>query len=84
MLALRLPKDIEDRLEALARRTGRTKSYYARKAIIEFIDDLEDVLDAEDVLAASSAEYVTLDQVKAELAADLAKSRRTDGKKAAA
>ena len=42
MLALRLPREIEDRLEALARRTGRTKSYYARQAILEYLDDLED------------------------------------------
>jgi RHH-type transcriptional regulator, rel operon repressor / antitoxin RelB len=42
MLALRLPKDIEDRLDQLARRTGRTKSFYAREAIIEKIEDLED------------------------------------------
>ena len=30
MLALRLPEDIERRLEALAKRTGRSKSFYAR------------------------------------------------------
>ena len=42
MLAIRLPKDIEDRLEALARQTGRTKTYYARQAILEYLDDLED------------------------------------------
>ena len=43
MLALRLPPDLEARLEALARKTGRTKSYYAREAIVESIDDLEDL-----------------------------------------
>jgi RHH-type transcriptional regulator, rel operon repressor / antitoxin RelB len=42
MLAIRLPKDIEDRLEALARKTGRSKSYYVREAILEHLDDLED------------------------------------------
>jgi RHH-type rel operon transcriptional repressor/antitoxin RelB len=42
MLAIRLPKEIEDRLEALARQTGRTKTYYARQAILEYLDDLED------------------------------------------
>lgn len=41
MLALRLPKDIEERLEALAKKTGRTKSFYAREAIIEKLADLE-------------------------------------------
>jgi RHH-type transcriptional regulator, rel operon repressor / antitoxin RelB len=43
MLALRLPADLEARLDALARKTGRTKSYYAREAIVESIDDLEDL-----------------------------------------
>jgi RHH-type rel operon transcriptional repressor/antitoxin RelB len=47
MLAIRLPKEIEDRLEALARQTGRTKTYYARQAILEYLDDLEDIYLAE-------------------------------------
>jgi len=42
MLAIRLPKDIEDRLDKLAKQTGRTKTFYAREAIIEHLDDLED------------------------------------------
>ena len=47
MLAIRLPEEIEKRLEALARRTGRTKTYYARQAIVEHLDDLEDLYLAE-------------------------------------
>jgi RHH-type rel operon transcriptional repressor/antitoxin RelB len=42
MLAIRLPKEIEERLEQLAQKTGRSKSYYARQAILEYLDDLED------------------------------------------
>lgn len=42
MLAIRLPTNIEDRLKALAAKTGRSKSYYAREAIIKFIEDMED------------------------------------------
>lgn len=42
MLAIRLPKEIEERLQALARKTGRSKSYYVRQAILEHLDDLED------------------------------------------
>ncbi|RMD69211.1 MAG: TraY domain-containing protein [Gammaproteobacteria bacterium] len=42
MLAIRLPKEIEERLEALAKATGRTKTFYARQAILEYLDDLED------------------------------------------
>lgn len=42
MLAIRLPGEIENRLAALAAKTGRTKTYYARKAILELIEDMED------------------------------------------
>jgi RHH-type transcriptional regulator, rel operon repressor / antitoxin RelB len=47
MLAIRLPDDIERRLAALAAATGRTKSFYAREAILEHIGDLEDLYLAE-------------------------------------
>jgi RHH-type rel operon transcriptional repressor/antitoxin RelB len=47
MLAIRLPAEIEERLEALAKATGRTKTFYAREAILEYIDDLEDIYLAE-------------------------------------
>jgi len=42
MLAIRLPADVESRLEALAKSTGRTKTFYAREAIMEHLADLED------------------------------------------
>ena len=48
MLAIRLPADIEERLEELARQTGRSKSYYAREAIVEYLEDLEDFYLAEE------------------------------------
>jgi RHH-type rel operon transcriptional repressor/antitoxin RelB len=51
MLAIRLPKEIENRLDALAKETGRTKSFYAREAILEHLDDLEDIYLAEQELA---------------------------------
>ena len=42
MLALRLPPEIEQRLDALAKKTGRSKSYHAREAILRQIEDIED------------------------------------------
>ncbi len=47
MLAIRLPAELERRLDALAKATGRTKTYYARQAIMEHLDDLEDLYLAE-------------------------------------
>jgi RHH-type rel operon transcriptional repressor/antitoxin RelB len=42
MLAIRLPEDIENRLASLAAKTGRTKTFYAKEAILEHLDDIED------------------------------------------
>lgn len=42
MLAIRLPEEIESRLAALAAKTGRTKTYYAKEAILEHLADMED------------------------------------------
>lgn len=50
MLAIRLPEDIEHRLAELARKTGRSKTFYAREAILEHLDDLEDLYLAEQQL----------------------------------
>ncbi|MGH9789263.1 MAG: type II toxin-antitoxin system RelB family antitoxin [Candidatus Acidiferrales bacterium] len=50
MLAIRLPLSIKKRLEKLARRTGRTKTFYVREAILEHLEDLEDRYLAERVL----------------------------------
>ena len=42
MLSLRLSPKLEARLNRLAKRTGRTKAYYAKKAIEEFLEEQED------------------------------------------
>jgi len=72
MLALRLPVDVEARLDELARRTGRSKSYYAREAIIEHIDELEDLYMAEAELEAirKGAKTHRLEDVEKELGLD--------------
>jgi RHH-type rel operon transcriptional repressor/antitoxin RelB len=70
MLAIRLPKDIEARLEKLARRTGRTKTFYARQAILDQLDDLEDLYLAEErwlALQRGESGTVELAEVEAEL-----------------
>jgi RHH-type rel operon transcriptional repressor/antitoxin RelB len=45
--SLRLPHEIEERLEKLAAMTGRTKAFYIMEAIFEHLDDMEDVYIAE-------------------------------------
>lgn len=43
MLAIRLDTDIEKRLDRLAKKTGRTKTFYVREALLEHLEDLEDI-----------------------------------------
>jgi RHH-type transcriptional regulator, rel operon repressor / antitoxin RelB len=46
-VSLRLPDDLSARLDKLAKRTGRSKTYYMIEAIREQIGDLEDLYLAE-------------------------------------
>ncbi|WP_269707374.1 TraY domain-containing protein [Klebsiella pneumoniae] len=39
MLAIRLSDEIESRLDSLAKQTGRTKTFYAREAILAHLED---------------------------------------------
>lgn len=41
-MSIRLSPEDEARLEALARRTGRSKTFYVREALHEHLDDLEE------------------------------------------
>ena len=70
MLAIRLPQDIEARLDDLAKRTGRSKSFYAREAILEYLGDLEDRYLAEQVaqrIRAGEEQTASLNEVEARL-----------------
>lgn len=42
MVAVRLPKELNERLERFAQKTHRSKSYYIRKALEQFLEDQED------------------------------------------
>ena len=70
MLAIRLPEDIELRLGNLAKKTGRTKTFYAREAILEYLDNLEDLYLAEKRLSNiknGKTKAIKLDQLEREL-----------------
>jgi RHH-type rel operon transcriptional repressor/antitoxin RelB len=66
MLAIRLPIEIEKRLENLAKATGRTKTFYAREAILEYLDDMEDLYIAEQRainIKSGKSKTITFDEV---------------------
>jgi len=66
MLAIRLDPEIEMRLNRLAKKTGRTKTFYAREAILNHLDDLEDIYLARQRLERPSKTY-SAEEVKHEL-----------------
>lgn len=41
--SIRLPEGIEKRLEYLASQTGRTKSFYVKEAIVDRLNEIEDI-----------------------------------------
>jgi RHH-type rel operon transcriptional repressor/antitoxin RelB len=45
--SIRLPHEIEERLEKLSVQTGRSKSFYVKEAILDHLDDIEDIYLAE-------------------------------------
>jgi RHH-type transcriptional regulator, rel operon repressor / antitoxin RelB len=66
MLAIRLPESIETRLGRLAQETGLTKTALAREAILEHLDDLEDLYLAE-ARARKNRKTIPLEDVEREL-----------------
>lgn len=69
MIAVRMPAEVEERLESLSRKTGRTKTFYVRQAVVEHLDDLEDLYLAEEELRAirAGARTYTIDEVRKDL-----------------
>ena len=54
-ISIRLPSDVEARLQNLAALTGRSKTFYVTEAIREHLDDLEDLYLAQRELGAIRA-----------------------------
>jgi RHH-type rel operon transcriptional repressor/antitoxin RelB len=66
MLGVRLEPELEKRLERLAKKTGRTKSYYAKEAIRQYVEEREDYLLAVEVSKRNEKTF-SLEEVRREL-----------------
>ena len=69
MISVRFPDAVEQRLAALAKQTGRSKSHYVRLAVEEFLEDREDYVLALSVLEKGN-DRISLDKVVSELGLD--------------
>jgi RHH-type rel operon transcriptional repressor/antitoxin RelB len=69
-ISVRLSEDLSKRLQKLAKRTGRTKTFYVVKAVQEHLEELEDIYIAEQrliELREGRSRTYTLDEVEREL-----------------
>ena len=66
MLAIQLDSETEQRLDRLVKLTGRTKDFFAQEAILEHIQDLEDVYLATQRLEHPAKTYSS-EEVRSEL-----------------
>lgn len=48
MTSVRLPEELESRLENLSQKTHRTKTFYIKEALSKYLTDLEDTYEALD------------------------------------
>lgn len=62
-IAIRLSTELEKRLGDLAKKTNRSKSFYAREAIERYIEDLEDYYLAK-AIQSNPGKIYTSDEVR--------------------
>ena len=68
--SIRLSSEVEDRLNRLAMKTGRTKAFYLRRLIEDNLDDLEDAYLGQvawEAFQANGAPAIPLDSLKRDL-----------------
>lgn len=66
MISFVISSEIDDELDQLAATTGQSKPDLARNALIEWLEDQEDIRDAEAIIAQNEP-TVSLDEVRREL-----------------
>ncbi len=67
MLTLKLPVDLESRLNRLSEKTRRPKSYYMREALSEYLEEYEDAYLALDRLNDKNAKYLNTKELEKRL-----------------
>lgn len=63
MTSVRLPEEIEQRLEFLAQTTKRSKSFFICEALDRYLEEVGDVYEALDRIASPNREFLTTAEV---------------------
>ena len=64
MLSVRLPKEMEVRIENLAKSTQRPKSFFVKEALSNYLDDMEDYYDVLKRKNSKTREIISLEELK--------------------
>ncbi|MCL5772864.1 MAG: ribbon-helix-helix domain-containing protein [Firmicutes bacterium] len=67
MLTVRLPKELERKLEKIARITKRSKSFFVKEALEHQLEDLEDFYASLERMSKPGGKYYTTKEVKEKL-----------------
>ena len=67
MLTLKLSAELEGRLNRLAEKTKRPKSYYMREALIEYLEEYEEAYLALERLNDKNAKYLSTKELEKRL-----------------
>jgi len=70
MIAVRVSPELESRINSLAKRTHRSKAFYIREALENYLSDIEDYYDAVKVsgqISSGKMKTYTLDEVEKNL-----------------
>ena len=67
MISVRLDKELEEELNRLVKLTKRSKSFFIKEALREYLEDVKDVLEAQNRVHDSNRELISLEALRKEL-----------------
>ena len=67
MVSVRLDDELESKLNTIAKLTNRSKSFFIKEALREYLEDIEDILEAKERLSDPKREIISLEELKKEL-----------------
>ena len=64
MISVRLPKEMENRINNLAKSTQRPKSFFVKEALANYLEDMEDYYDVLKRTNSKTREIISLEELK--------------------